>query len=48
MLPNVTRRLQEAQQMTLIMDKPDAFAKFFAKEVVEWGKVVRDNNIKGE
>ena len=48
MLPNVTKRLQEAQQMTLIMDKPDAFAKFFAKEVVDWGKVVRDNNIKGE
>ena len=48
MLPNVTKRLQEAQQMTLIMDKPDAFATFFAKEVVEWGKVVRDNNIKGE
>jgi len=48
MLPNVSKRLQEAQQMTLIMDKPDAFAKFFAKEVVDWGKVVRDNNIKGE
>ena len=48
MLPNVSKRLQEAQQMALIMDKPDAFAKFFAKEVVDWGKVVRDNNIRGE
>ena len=48
MLPNVTKRLQEAQQMTLIMDKPDAFATFFAREVVDWGKVVRENNIKGE
>ena len=34
--------------MTLLMEGPDAFAKFFAKEVVEWGKVVRENNIKGE
>jgi tripartite-type tricarboxylate transporter receptor subunit TctC len=48
MLPNVSKRLQEAQQMALIMDKPDAFAKFFAKEVVDWGKVVRDNTIRGE
>jgi tripartite-type tricarboxylate transporter receptor subunit TctC len=48
MLPNVSKRLQEAQQMALIMDKPDAFAQFFAKEVVDWGKVVRDNNIRGE
>ena len=48
MLPDVSKRLQESLQMTLVMDKPDAFAKFFAKEVTDWGKVVRDNNIKGE
>lgn len=46
--PVVSKRLQETQQMTLLMEGPDAFAKFFAKEVVEWGKVVRENNIKGE
>ena len=46
--PAVSQRLEQAQQMKLLMEKPDAFAKFFAKEVVEWGKVVRDNNIKGE
>lgn len=46
--PVVSKRLQETQQMTLLMEGPEAFAKFFAKEVVDWGKVVRDNNIKGE
>ena len=44
----ISKRLQETQQMTLLMEGPDAFAKFFAKEVVDWGKVVRENNIKGE
>ena len=46
--PVISKRLQETQQMTLLMEGPDAFAKFFAKEVVDWGKVVRENNIKGE
>ena len=46
--PAVSQRLEQAQQMKLLLEKPDAFAKFFAKEVVDWGKVVRDNNIKGE
>ena len=46
--PAVSQRLEQAQQMKLLLEKPDAFATFFAKEVVYWGKVVRDNNIKGE
>ena len=46
--PAVSQRLEQAQQMKLLLEKPDAFATFFAKEVVDWGKVVRDNNIKGE
>lgn len=46
--PVISKRLQETQQMTLLMEGPEPFAKFFAKEVVDWGKVVRENNIKGE
>jgi tripartite-type tricarboxylate transporter receptor subunit TctC len=46
-LPVVSQRLRETQQMTLLMQGPKEFAPFFAKEVVYWGKVVRDNNIKG-
>ena len=46
-LPLVNQRLRETQQMTLVMSGPKEFGDFFAKEVVEWGKVVRENNIKG-
>jgi tripartite-type tricarboxylate transporter receptor subunit TctC len=46
--PAVAERLQTTQQMTLLMQGPQDFSKFFAREVVEWGKVVRENNIKGE
>jgi tripartite-type tricarboxylate transporter receptor subunit TctC len=45
--PTVSQRLRETQQMQLLMAGPQEFATFFAKEVVEWGKVVRENNIKG-
>ena len=46
-LPVVSQRLRDTQQMTLLMSGPKEFGAFFAKEVVEWGKVVRENNIKG-
>jgi tripartite-type tricarboxylate transporter receptor subunit TctC len=46
-LPLVNQRLRETQQMTLVMSGPKEFGAFFAKEVVYWGKVVRENNIKG-
>ena len=46
--PAVAERLQTTQQMSLLMQGPQDFQKFFAREVVEWGKVVRENNIKGE
>jgi tripartite-type tricarboxylate transporter receptor subunit TctC len=45
--PLVNQRLRETQQMTLVMSGPKEFGAFFAKEVVYWGKVVRENNIKG-
>ena len=47
-MPTVSQRLQETQQMTLLLQGPKDFAPFFAKEVEFWGKVVRDNQIKGE
>ncbi len=47
-MPAVSQRLQETQQMTLLLQGPKDFAPFFAKEVEFWGKVVRDNQIKGE
>jgi tripartite-type tricarboxylate transporter receptor subunit TctC len=46
--PAIAERLQSTQQMSLLMEGPQDFQKFFAREVVEWGKVVRENNIKGE
>ena len=46
-IPVVNQRLRETQQMTLVMAGPKEFGAFFAKEVVYWGKVVRNNNIKG-
>jgi tripartite-type tricarboxylate transporter receptor subunit TctC len=46
-IPLVNQRLRDTQQMTLLMAGPKEFGAFFAKEVVYWGKVVRDNNIKG-
>ncbi|HEY8580615.1 MAG TPA: tripartite tricarboxylate transporter substrate-binding protein, partial [Beijerinckiaceae bacterium] len=46
--PAVSKRLQETQQMRLLMTPPADFAAFFAKEVEAWGKVVRENGVKGE
>jgi hypothetical protein len=34
--------------MSLLMQGPAEFKTFFANEVVAWGKVVKENNIKGE
>ena len=38
-------RLCVTQQMQLLLAGPQAFDTFFEKEVVEWGKVARENNI---
>jgi hypothetical protein len=35
------------QQMQLLLAGLQKFATFFAKEVVEWGKVECENKIKG-
>jgi tripartite-type tricarboxylate transporter receptor subunit TctC len=40
------KTLTEAQQITLLAEGPDAFRRFFDKEMQVWGAVVRDNDIK--
>ncbi|MGL4635898.1 MAG: Bug family tripartite tricarboxylate transporter substrate binding protein [Beijerinckiaceae bacterium] len=44
--PQVAKRLEESQQVTLRMDGPEAFKAFFEREMQVWGEVVRENNIK--
>ena len=44
--PAIATRLQESQQMTLLLADAKDFGAFFSKQVSYWGKVVRDNNIR--
>jgi tripartite-type tricarboxylate transporter receptor subunit TctC len=46
--PTTGKRLSESQQMTLTLGGPAALDTFFAKQVEEWGKVVRENGIKAQ
>ena len=39
-------KLRETQMMTLILEEADEFNTFFNKQLMVWGKVVRDNNIR--
>jgi hypothetical protein len=38
--------LREAQQMTVLLEGPEAMRTFLAREIKTWGDVVRENNIK--
>ncbi len=40
------KRLEETQQMTLVLGDSAAFRDFFTKQVKVWGDVVRENNIR--
>ena len=42
---DVSRQLRETQQINLLLDGPEQFRGFFARQVDVWGRVVRDNNI---
>jgi tripartite-type tricarboxylate transporter receptor subunit TctC len=42
----IATKLQESQQMTLLLTDSNAAKPFFAKETQLWGAVVRENNIK--
>jgi tripartite-type tricarboxylate transporter receptor subunit TctC len=44
--PAAARRLQETQQMTLVLGGPKEMAAFLTRQVRLWGQVVRDNNIR--
>jgi tripartite-type tricarboxylate transporter receptor subunit TctC len=43
----VAKPLIETQQVDLRLGGADALGKFLAEQIATWGKVVRDNNIKG-
>ncbi len=42
------KRLQESQQMTLVLGGPAELDKFFKAQVQTWGAVVRDNKITAQ
>ena len=44
----VAKQLTETQQVNLVLSGPEDLRKFLAEQMRVWGKVVRDNNIKGE
>jgi len=44
----ISARLKETQQMTLVLGGPGELQTFFAKQVQDWGKVVRENGIKAQ
>jgi tripartite-type tricarboxylate transporter receptor subunit TctC len=44
----VSKQLIETQQVDLRLGGPEDMRKFLAEQMRTWGKVVRDNNIKGE
>jgi tripartite-type tricarboxylate transporter receptor subunit TctC len=44
--PTISRQLQETQQIELALEGPEKFSVFFTRQVKQWGKVVRDNNIQ--
>jgi tripartite-type tricarboxylate transporter receptor subunit TctC len=42
----VSRQLRETQQINLLLDGPERFRTFFARQIDVWGGVVRDNDIR--
>jgi tripartite-type tricarboxylate transporter receptor subunit TctC len=46
--PAIASRLKESQQMTLTLDGPENFDKFFKSQINIWGKFVKDNNIRAD
>jgi len=44
---HVAKQLIETQQIDLRLGGPPVMGKFLAEQMQTWGKVVRDNNIKG-
>jgi len=47
-LPDVRKTLTETFGMDIVAASPEATQKFLLGEMVRWGKVVRDNNVKAD
>jgi tripartite-type tricarboxylate transporter receptor subunit TctC len=46
--PDVRKQLGETLGMDLVVSSPAALQKFIVAEMARWGKVVRENNIRGD
>jgi tripartite-type tricarboxylate transporter receptor subunit TctC len=46
--PDVRQQLSETQGMDLAVSSPAELQKFIVAEIARWGKVVRENNIRGD
>jgi tripartite-type tricarboxylate transporter receptor subunit TctC len=46
--PEISKRLIETQEMNLVRGGPAELDAFFKKELANWGRVVRENGIKGQ
>jgi tripartite-type tricarboxylate transporter receptor subunit TctC len=44
--PDVTAKFVDQYDMEVTLTATDAFAAFVAKEQEQWGKVIRDNNLR--
>jgi tripartite-type tricarboxylate transporter receptor subunit TctC len=47
-LPEVRRQLADTLGMDLVVSSPEALQKFLLGEIMRWGKVVREHNIRGD
>ncbi len=45
---NIASKLRDTQEMTLIFGGPADLNTFFAKQIANWGAIVRDNGIKAQ
>jgi tripartite-type tricarboxylate transporter receptor subunit TctC len=46
--PDVRQQLSETQGMDLVVSSPAELQKFIVGEIARWGKVVRENGIRGD
>ncbi len=46
--PTIMQTLTEKMQITLRLGGPEELRKFVSEQMKLWGKVVRDNHIKGD
>jgi tripartite-type tricarboxylate transporter receptor subunit TctC len=46
--PDVRQQLSDVQGMDLVVSSPAELQKFIVAEIARWGKVVRENKIRGD